>query len=189
MGTSYVKRFRMEIDVAAGRFSQPVLPPDYFWLPWHYSLLDRHAAVKCHSFHDEIDAHVFSCLRDYAGCLRLMSEIAKQYTFLPQATWLITHRADQGPVLSDCGTIQGLMPSRSVGSVQNVGVAPEHRGIGLGRALVLKALEGFRSRSLRRVYLEVTASNLPAVELYRSIGFRLTRTMYKAVETEPLAAY
>jgi ribosomal protein S18 acetylase RimI-like enzyme len=32
------------------------------------------------------------------------------------------------------------------------------------------------------VYLEVTGDNVPAVELYRSIGFTLVRTMYKALE-------
>ncbi|MCA9071315.1 MAG: GNAT family N-acetyltransferase, partial [Planctomycetaceae bacterium] len=67
--------------------------------------------------------------------------------------------------------------------VQNVGVIPEHRGLGLGRALVLRSLEGFRSTGLKRVYLEVTADNKQAVTLYQSIGFKLTRTLYKAVPT------
>ena len=30
---------------------------------------------------------------------------------------------------------------------------------------------GFRAAGMRRVYLEVTADNAPAVELYRSLGF------------------
>ncbi len=51
--------------------------------------------------------------------------------------------------------------------------------------MVLKNLEGFRSAGLERVYLEVTAENLPAVSLYDSLGFRLVRTMYKAVKVEP----
>ncbi len=33
---------------------------------------------------------------------------------------------------------------------------------------------------MRRVYLEVTAENVAAVQLYRSVGFRIIRTMYKA---------
>jgi ribosomal protein S18 acetylase RimI-like enzyme len=58
--------------------------------------------------------------------------------------------------------------------------------MGLGRALVLKSLHGFRRAGMQRVYLEVTAENTPAVELYRSIGFRLKRTMFKSVEFEPV---
>ena len=68
------------------------------------------------------------------------------------------------------------------GAVQNVGVAPEHRGCGLGRALILRSLAGFQATEVPRVYLEVTACNLAAVQLYRSVGFRLARTTYKAVE-------
>jgi len=68
------------------------------------------------------------------------------------------------------------------GAIQNVGVVPEYRGRGLGRALVLQCLAGFQAAGVPRVYLEVTACNLPAVQLYRSIGFCLARTTYRAVE-------
>src|SRR5438876_101155 len=80
------------------------------------------------------------------------------------------------------GTIQGVVQTGQWGAVQNVGVAPEHRGRGLGRALVLKSLSGFRTAGVPRVYLEVTARNTAAVQLYRSLGFRLARTTYKAVD-------
>jgi ribosomal protein S18 acetylase RimI-like enzyme len=61
--------------------------------------------------------------------------------------------------------------------------------LGLGRALVLKAIEGFRAAGLSRVYLEVTGHNAPAVELYRSVGFHVARTMYKVVEAETATSY
>ena len=55
-------------------------------------LADRLAEVKgLTATEDEIDARVFSCLRDLEGCQRLMSEIARQYTFVPAATWLEWH--------------------------------------------------------------------------------------------------
>ena len=47
---------------------------------------------------------------------------------------------------------------------------------------MLKALAGFRAAGLRRVYLEVTAQNVRAVRLYRVLGFRLARTMFKQVD-------
>ena len=184
MGVTYIRRFRMEFNLLRSRLPQPVLPEGYRWLPWDASLLERHATVKFQSFQSEIDSQVFPCLGAFEGCYRLMHEITKQKKFLPLATWLISHDDDDSSFWDDCGTIQGVAQTSTVGAVQNVGIAPDHRGMGLGRALVLKALNGFRDARLRRVYLEVTAENTPAVELYRSVGFRLVRTMYKAVSAE-----
>jgi hypothetical protein len=174
----------MELDLLRTRLPGPVLPEDYRWVGWSGDSLDRHALAKFLSFRGELDSRVFPCLGEIAGCRRLMQEITRQKSFLPDATWLITHPRGDIAGSIDCGTIQGLVQSRSLGAIQNVGVIPEHRGFGLGRALVLKSLHGFRSAGLRRVYLEVTAENAAAVDLYRSVGFAHCRTMYKAVELD-----
>lgn len=171
----------MEIDLTRVALPEPRLPEDYCWLPWRAELLERHAAAKYSSFADEIDADVFPCLGDPVGCRDLMSDIVQRATFVPQATWLIGHIKADGEC-EDCATIQGVVASGQWGSVQNVGVVPRHRGMGLGRALMLKSLRGFLAAQVPRVYLEVTARNGVAVMLYRSLGFRLARTTYKAVE-------
>jgi ribosomal protein S18 acetylase RimI-like enzyme len=59
---------------------------------------------------------------------------------------------------------------------------PLHRGRGVGKALLLQALHGFRRAGLGRAVLEVTAQNDAAVRLYRSIGFRCRKTVYKAAD-------
>ncbi len=181
MAVTYYKRFRMEIDLRGLRLAVPALPAGYEWVDWQLPLLERHAQAKFESFRDEVDSDVFPSLGDPVGCRDLMSEIVQRATFVPGATWLINCRIapDQ---CEDCGTIQGLVQPGEWGAVQNVGVAPEYRGQGLGRALVLKSLAGFQAVGVARVYLEVTACNLAAVQLYRSVGFRLARTSYKAVE-------
>ncbi len=185
MGHRYFKRFRMEIDLRRLSDEVPELPSGFVWSEWEPGLVIRHAQAKYASFSREIDAIVFPCLGNVAGCQRLMREIARRDSFLPEATWLISSAGVNGHGALDCGTIQGLVQQGRMGSIQNVGVAPEHRGLGLGRALVLKSLHGFREARMRRVFLEVTADNAPAVELYRSIGFRLTRTLYKGVDVAP----
>lgn len=189
MSMSYFRRYRMEIDFAVTHPAAPELPEGYRWLQWDRALLDRHAQCKFESFRFEIDSRVFPCLGEIDGCRRLMGEIASQKAFLPDATWLVAFAPGDIATPVDCGTIQGIAHTRAMGAVQNVGVAPEHRGCGLGRALVLKSLQGFRAAGVRRVYLEVTADNCPAVELYKALGFRLTRTMYKAVESEPVPSF
>jgi len=186
MGVVYYKRFRMEIDLHRVALEKASLPPGYCWQPWGGHLLQRHAWTKYQSFRGEIDSEVFPCLGESSGCLDLMSEISGRSTFVPGATWLISYRSFAGDV-EDCATIQGLIQPGSWGAIQNVGVVPEHRGLGLGRALVVHCLWGFAAAGVPRVYLEVTACNAPAVQLYRGVGFRLAKTTYRAVE-RPAAA-
>jgi ribosomal protein S18 acetylase RimI-like enzyme len=172
---AYFKRFRMEVDL--GEIPPvPSLPAGYHWLGWNEDRLDQHAEVKFRSFIDEIDAIVFTSLSSPEGCLNLMREIRHKPGFRPEATWLIA----QGDEL--CGTVQGVSQRSGVGAIQNLGVTALHRGRGLGVALLLRALHGFARAGLGRGLLEVTAQNDSAVRLYRRVGFRGKKTLYKAVD-------
>lgn len=178
MNVTYFKRYKMEIELYDAP-SVPSLPHGFHWVPWQESLLGAHAEVKFQSFHDEIDATVFPSLATLQGCYYLMGEISRKRGFLPEATWLVA-----GP-RGYCGTVQGIRDRPGLGAIQNLGVVPAFRGRGLGGALLLQALHGFRRCGMGRAYLEVTAKNDSAVQLYRRIGFRCRKTLYKAVE-EPL---
>lgn len=179
MVLTYFKRYRMEIDL--DRVPQPKLAPGFRFVSWDASLLSAHAETKFRSFRSEIDANVFPCLGDYEGCQRLMREIVRKEGFLPGATWLIAHEQPAGPA-KVCGTVQGICDRTRAGAIQNLGVVPEYRDHGIGSALLLRALEGFREAGLERAFLEVTAQNEGAIRLYRRLGFRKARTVFKAVE-------
>ncbi|WP_240928321.1 GNAT family N-acetyltransferase [Thalassoroseus pseudoceratinae] len=188
--TNYVRRLRMELDFTQQPLSPPTLPDGYRWIPWTFTALERHAAVKYLSFRHEFDAKLFTSFRSYSNCHRLMRCISRHERFAPQVTWLIARIPfDNWSTNLDCATIQGIVKSRYLGAIQNVGVVPEHRGFGLGRALVLKCLNGFHALGMQRVMLNVTASNEAAVELYRSLGFRPKRTFYHptADDFDPLS--
>jgi ribosomal protein S18 acetylase RimI-like enzyme len=101
---------------------------------------------------------------------------------LPGATWLAAFESRDRQGLEYCGTIQGIADHSGMGAIQNLGVTPEHRSIGLGSVLLLKALQGFKAAGLRRTFLEVTAQNEGAIRLYQRLGFVKARTVYKAVE-------
>lgn len=58
------------------------------------------------------------------------------------------------------------------GGITSLAVAPGHRGRGVGRQLLARALEYLRERGAGEADLEVRADNLPAQSLYRSAGFR-----------------
>ncbi|HEY2838211.1 MAG TPA: GNAT family N-acetyltransferase [Pirellulales bacterium] len=188
LGLTYFKRFRMEIDLGRDFPVEP-LPEGYRLIPWRPELLTAHAEAKYLSFRNGIDATVFPCLGDHEGCLRLMREISLKEGFLPDATWLAMHNAPEGPGgFEYCGTIQGIRDRAGLGAIQNLGITPEHRGLGLARALLLAALVGFRGAGLHQAYLEVTAQNENAIRLYRHVGFHKVRTVYKAIESAPVAA-
>lgn len=182
MGVTYFKRYRMEIDLTRLRLVEPTLRPGYSMLAWSDKLLTLHADVKYRSFRDELDANVFPCLGDREGCRRLMEEITAREGFLPEATWLVQYWPESATRPDLCGTIQGVIDSSGLGAIQNIGVTARHRSRGLGSALVHYALAGFHQAGLRRAFLEVTAQNTGAVRLYHRLGFRTTKTVYKASE-------
>jgi hypothetical protein len=184
MDLAYFKRFRMEIHLAGRALTPTPVPPHYCFLPWEQSLLDGFAQAKYLSFRGEMDANVFPCLSDFAGCRRLMGEIVKKPGFLPQATWLLVYSPGGRSRPEYCGTVQGVRDKHGLGAIQNLGISPEHRNCGLGTSLLLHSLAGFRQHGVKRVYLEVTAQNQGAIRLYRRVGFAVIRTVYKAVEAE-----
>lgn len=173
LAVSYFKRYKMEAPL--DHLPPPVWPDGFHAVAWRSELLDVHAEVLCGSFHGEIDAVVFPSLGSLDGCRALLTEMERRRTFIPEATWLLV-----GPT-GACGSVQALRERGYLGAIQNVGVLPGWRGRRLGEALLLQALHGMWQSGLGRAILEVTAENEAAARLYRRLGFRRTRVLYKAV--------
>lgn len=57
--------------------------------------------------------------------------------------------------------------------ITNFAVSPEHRRQNVGKYLLARSLEYIKSKGGRTVFLEVRTSNLPALALYRQLGFRM----------------
>ncbi len=182
MTQTHFKRYRMQFDLRRKLVEPPPVPADYQLLAWNPNLLDLHAKAKFASFSHEIDAVVFSCLADAKGCFQLMNDIVQRSNFAPQATWLIVRNSRANEPPQPCATVQGIFDPSQVGSIQNVGVAPAHRGLGLGSVLLHRALKGFQQADQRFATLEVTARNSGALRLYQRIGFEILRTVYRSVE-------
>lgn len=71
----------------------------------------------------------------------------------------------------------GLFGIAKKGHVISIAVLPEHQRKGIGQALMRKALQGMQTYKAKGCYLEVRFSNLPAVNLYRKLGFEVARTL------------
>lgn len=170
----------MRRDLDSKETLQPTLPDGFIWLPWHPRLCEPHGRVIYQSFSGDLDSLVFPTFRRLDACLRLMRGVASSGGFLPMGTWLIVRPNERAYEKVDyCATIQGIRSDFRTAAIQNVAVRPEFRRRGLGRAIVLKGLEGFRASGCAAVTLEATAENRPALELYESLGFEITQTVYK----------
>ena len=70
--------------------------------------------------------------------------------------------------------VQGFVIARVVGEeweIENMAIAGPARRRGLGTRLFGELLDLARAKGVRAVFLEVRESNLPAIALYRKLGF------------------
>jgi len=70
-----------------------------------------------------------------------------------------------------------LQLTSKLGAIFGLGVLPEHRRKGYGRALLLLAIEKLKEANAQEIMLQVAAENSNALNLYKSCGFEETSTM------------
>jgi len=63
------------------------------------------------------------------------------------------------------------------GHVISVAVLPQFRGLGIGYSLVEQALSALATQQADECYLEVRTNNTPAINLYKKMGFQITRSI------------
>jgi GNAT superfamily N-acetyltransferase len=69
------------------------------------------------------------------------------------------------------GTVALRHDGDGVYEMTKMAVEPGQRGTGIGRALVLAAIDAYRTLGGRELYLESSSILLPALRLYESAGF------------------
>ena len=85
----------------------------------------------------------------------------------PATSFIIVARTGAAPVAGYCS--YRLVADEL--QVNNVAVRPDHRGKGIGRALVQAVLDHGRVSGARTALLEVRRSNVAARQLYAGLGF------------------
>lgn len=88
---------------------------------------------------------------------------------------LVENGSENFLVARDGDTMIGycwLKLADGLGEVYVLGVAPEHGGRGLGRALLAAGLDRLRELGIAESPLYVEADNEPALRLYRAFGYR-----------------
>ncbi|SMP14028.1 [SSU ribosomal protein S18P]-alanine acetyltransferase [Desulfurobacterium pacificum] len=57
--------------------------------------------------------------------------------------------------------------------IHKIAVAPEQRRKGIGKQLLKAVLRTLKEKNVKRVFLEVNEKNMPAINLYKSCGFKV----------------
>ncbi len=102
-------------------------------------------------------------------------------TMQEEHKWIRAHNGGPGGLLIVVVDGERVVGSLSVTRIKyskgehrayvGLGMLPEYRGKGVGRAMLEEAQGWARSQGVRKLSLEVIASNKRAVALYRSFGF------------------
>ena len=104
--------------------------------------------------------------------------------------WVAVRKKEtHGPAEATSATLVGFLVARLVApeiEILNFGVDPSARRRGTGRALLAEALHWGAQNGAEKAFLEVRASNLVAIQFYKSCGFQLAgrRTGYYSTPVE-----
>lgn len=122
--------------------------------------------------------------------------ITKDHRFLagltdPERPWTDGYVAVEGnDAIGFAATVYYRWNRRQV--LWHLFVDRDHRGLGVGRALVEYVLEVARGNGARQLWLETQDTNAPAVAAYQALGFRvvgLDRTLYDSPYADETALY
>ncbi|MXV61421.1 ribosomal protein S18-alanine N-acetyltransferase [Natronorubrum sp. JWXQ-INN-674] len=103
--------------------------------------------------------------------------------FLDEPGFLVAVRGDRevaGYIVADVAQTFG----RQLGHIKDIAVHPDHRGTGIGSALLSRAIAVLTARGADSVKLEVRRSNEGAKRLYRKFGFEPLRRVPNYYEND-----
>jgi ribosomal protein S18 acetylase RimI-like enzyme len=147
---------------------------------WHDRFFEPCARLIHLAYTDHVDSEINDQYQSAAGALRFLKNIILLPgcgQFLPAASFLL--RAPGSNEL--IGAVLSSEVAPRVGHITQICVQPGFQGQGLGRKLILAAIEALREMRFGKLTLTVTSANTPAVRLYETLGFRTVKTFSAAV--------
>jgi len=129
--------------------------------------LSRLAELHRSAYHDRFDRYLFLERQDETeDALVAVGELfdGRWGAFSESGSWA----AERG------GRLVGAVLAVTTASgtlIADVMVDPADQGAGVGRRLLARACRSLRDSGVRRIYLNVTEGNEPALRLYRRLGF------------------
>ncbi len=165
-------RLYMALELEGALAQAPPPPPEIAIRPWREDDFQPAAAIITAAYRDHVDSEINDQYRTMSGALRFLNNIVRFPgcgIFDEDSSLVAVHR--------DTGLMVGLIlcsrVKNDVGHVTQVCLLPEHKGRGLGLALMAAAKANLSRRRFATLSLTVTEANTSAVDLYRKMGFRI----------------
>jgi ribosomal protein S18 acetylase RimI-like enzyme len=94
-----------------------------------------------------------------------------------QLHYLLTHANSSALVETNNDSLRGFViilyrKGSRIAGIETIDVDPSAQRCGIGSRLLTAAETEMRARGIRRVRLEVSSQNAPAIQLYRHAGYR-----------------
>jgi ribosomal protein S18 acetylase RimI-like enzyme len=141
---------------------------------WSEEEFQGAATIITTAYRNHVDSDINDQYRTVAGSMRFLNNIVRFPgcgVFDPDASFVVRNRNNRSVV----GLILCSMVKPDVGHVTQICVAPEYRGKGIASSLIATACADMRRRKFTALTLTVTQANANAVELYKKLGFSVTR--------------
>lgn len=159
------------ISPLEGESSASPLPPDVRIRSWEEDDFALATRVIHRSYRGGPDSRINSQYRTENGCAELLTILTDHIwcgDFLPYVSRVAVRRATRSMV----GALIASRIAPRVGHIGQISVHPAHQGRGIGRRLLMSALEEFDRYGFSSISLAVTTANNPALHLYEDCGFR-----------------
>ncbi len=165
---AYPRRF-MEMAAPRAYDLAPREPRGMTVAPWQVARQDESARLVAAAYSGHIDSEINDQYRSPDGARRFLSNII-QYPgcgtfFAPAAYAAVDARG------ALCGISLASLVAAGTGHITQICVAPEHKGAGIGYALLRSSLLALAAHGCSRAGLTVTSANTGAIRLYERMGF------------------
>jgi ribosomal protein S18 acetylase RimI-like enzyme len=172
-GFSRHARLFMALPLAA-KMDAKVIAADIELRRWTEQDYQPSAAVITSAYRNHVDSEINDQYRTLSGSLRFLNNIIRFPgcgTFDAESSFVAVNKRN----LSLVGVILCSRVRYDTGHVTQICVLPEHRGLGLGKALLAATVRNLTQRKFSALSLTVTEANSPAVDLYARLGFEKKR--------------
>jgi len=172
-GFSRHARLFMALPLAAP-IEAKVIAADIELRRWTEQDYQPSAAVITSAYRNHVDSEINDQYRTLSGSLRFLNNIIRFPgcgTFDPESSFVAVNKRNHSLV----GVILCSRVRYDTGHVTQICVLPDHRGLGLGKALLAVTVRNLTQRKFSALSLTVTEANSPAVDLYARLGFEQKR--------------
>jgi ribosomal protein S18 acetylase RimI-like enzyme len=180
--------FELEDHHELDHFAAKELPAELVMRPWQDADFAAAGRLIAAAYQGHLDSRINDQYQTVAGSLRFLHNIVRFPgcgIFDAEASCVLAYRDPRKNENEIAGMLLCSLVGDGTGHVTQICVAPAYRRRGLGTLLLQACTRLLVATKYKALTLTVTEENTPAVELYRSLGFRVRHTFDAMVWKRP----